>query len=379
MGPQHADRGSTTRTRRPNAGPRPRGPRLPGVLAVVLTVAVALVPSAPAAAATATSPAGVASPAWGQDRELTVMTRNLYLGADIATLFDVSGPEELAARTEALFRDVLASDFPARARAVAEEVAAERPDVLGLQEVSEFVVRAPDGTVDTLDYLAVLRDALARRGLAYEVQVAHENFVGEQPLPDGSTVRLADRDVILTRTGVAVANPRAGRYDAAAEVPVFGDLVLEVVRGWTSVDVTVRGETVRVWNTHLETDLFPAVQLRQGFELLALARSPRMPTVVLGDLNSRGDRTGTATYGLFRLALFADAWRQRHDTPGFTCCQAADLRNEESLLSERIDHVLHRGVGWTRASEVVGDEPGDRVGGLWPSDHAGVVATLLVL
>jgi hypothetical protein len=24
----------------------------------------------------------------------------------------------------------------------------------------------------------------------------------------------------------------------------------------------------------------------------------------------------------------------------------------------------------------VGDEPQDRIGGLWPSDHAGVVATL---
>ncbi|NIL98463.1 MAG: hypothetical protein GTO53_11260 [Planctomycetales bacterium] len=77
-------------------------------------------------------------------------------------------------------------------------------------------------------------------------------------------------------------------------------------------------------------------------------------------------------------AGFLDAWSETHPSdPGFTCCQDPDLLNPVSLNSQRIDLVLHR-AGWeSLAAEVVGEDPADRTpSGFWPSDHAGVVATV---
>ena len=71
-----------------------------------------------------------------------------------------------------------------------------------------------------------------------------------------------------------------------------------------------------------------------------------------------------------------DAWNK--DDPGFTCCQDGDLRNPDSKLSFRIDLVLYRGDFHVENIELVGDKQADKttLSGLWPSDHAGVVATL---
>jgi hypothetical protein len=62
---------------------------------------------------------------------------------------------------------------------------------------------------------------------------------------------------------------------------------------------------------------------------------------------------------------------------GFSCCQAEDLRNTASLLDERVDLVLLKGALTAKQVVVVGDESADRTeSGLWPSDHAGVAATI---
>jgi hypothetical protein len=91
---------------------------------------------------------------------------------------------------------------------------------------------------------------------------------------------------------------------------------------------------------------------------------------------------------MIRDAGFADAWMEAGPAPGFpgfTCCQASDLRNLTSELDERIDFVFIRlpegkGPGEHIPDrievDVVGDEAGDRIGpdNIWPSDHAGIVA-----
>src|SRR5690606_34770840 len=101
----------------------------------------------------------------------TVMTRNLYLGADLTPLFAAQTPAELVAAATAVWQQVLASDFPARAEALADEVAEQQPLVIGLQEVSLWrtsdVPGQPAQAV-ALDFLDVYLDALADEGLAYE-------------------------------------------------------------------------------------------------------------------------------------------------------------------------------------------------------------------
>ena len=149
-------------------------------------------------------------------------------------------------------------------------------------------------------------------------------------------------------------------------------------RGWTSIDVKLRGQRFRVVNTHLE-GFSAAAQLAQGAELLAGPAGSTLRTLLIGDFNSRADGTGTPTYGLLRAAGFADAWSDVHPgDPGLTCCWETHLLSPVPPFDERIDLVLARGSFAALRAEIVGEDAvADRTpSGLFHSDHAGVVATL---
>ena len=76
---------------------------------------------------------------------------------------------------------------------------------------------------------------------------------------------------------------------------------------------------------------------------------------------------------------YADTWNLRPgNPPGFTCCQAGDLLNLESILRERIDVIFtnEEPAGQIKVN-VTGNDESDRTpSGLWPSDHAGVVTRM---
>jgi hypothetical protein len=79
-------------------------------------------------------------------------------------------------------------------------------------------------------------------------------------------------------------------------------------------------------------------------------------------------------YGILRRAGFVDAWTRGG---GLTCCHAVELHDPNPTLTKRVDLVLTKRGFRSLRIDVVGEEPADRTeGGLWPSDHAGVVATL---
>jgi hypothetical protein len=72
-------------------------------------------------------------------------------------------------------------------------------------------------------------------------------------------------------------------------------------------------------------------------------------------------------------------WTAVHDpNGGFTSGQSELLDNVPSLLDHRIDDALYQPTAVEALeADVIGDELNDRTfSGLWPSDHAGVVATL---
>ncbi len=335
-----------------------------------------------------------------------VMTRNVYAGAPLERLFDSGlAAAELPAAAAALWSNIQSTDFGERALALAAEVASERPDLIGLQEVSVYVTQTPGDAAfggtnsaadTTLDFRRLLRSALAARDLDYALVSASQNFVGELPILDPSSpnsttdVRLIDFDVILARSDIEVLNPQHGRFAAYLEVAI-GGVLLPIHRGWASIDAQLAGRTVRFITTHLEPgEVDPEIQVAQGRELLEVVQRldrehGQLPTILLGDLNSATDGTETPTYGNMIAAGFSDAWPAGDD--GLTCCQASDLRNERSSLDRRYDVILLRGELGTptpslrgrRLQRLVGAEPGDRTpSGLWPSDHAGVVATVLL-
>ena len=320
------------------------------------------------------------------DGGLTVMTRNIYLGADVDPLIAAPPPlvPFVAAET---FATIQATDFPARAEALADEIAATNPHLVGLQEVVLLRTQTPGdaafggttpATVVFQDFLEILMDELRARDLEYQVAVVQENVDAEVPTSTGIDVRLTDRDVILVRDDVEFSDPEHAHY-TVNQLVLIGGRPLFILRGWTSVVASVGDDTFRFFNTHLEVQSGAAVQVAQATELLAVARAEPLPVIMVGDFNSDAGGTQTPTYGLLTGAGLRDVWLDVHPaTPGLTCCHAPDLRNETSILNQRIDLILLGEAFKTRThAVVVGDEPRDRTpSGLWPSDHAGVVAAL---
>ena len=310
---------------------------------------------------------------------LTVMTRNLYVGTEFGPLMGATTLEEALAAVPEVYGEILGSDFAERAERIAEEVAATRPDVVAVQEA--VLLRAgpadEEPTKDVLDYLELLRAALHRHGLDYEVAGSVWNIDATMPsgFPPTENLRVTDRGALLSRPGLEVSDVRTGTYEAKASMDVGGGAV-PLSRGWISARVDVDSEAVLLVATHLETNQFPQAQEAQAAELLAGPLVTDLPAILAGDINAQA--TYAPAYRAVVDAGFTDAWIAAHgEEPGLTCCQDADLRTPDSKLYERIDLVLLRGPWKVRDVIRTGFDPSARTpSGLWPSDHAGVVATL---
>ena len=364
---------------------------------VALTVigcadAVAPTPAPPALAVVALPDAGA--------RGLTVMTRNLYLGADLFAVVE-GDPRQLPLRVIQAWQHILMMNFPERAGSIADEIAATSPELIGLQEVPLYRID-PTGdaafggtnpaTVVALDYLPTLQSALAARGQCYNAVASNSLTDVELPAIVSASplrfidIRYTDRDVILARCDVPTSDAQSGVYTAKVVFTV-GPTSIPAPRGWTSTLATVGGVTFRFANTHLETDGSPAIQVAQANELLGVLAAESNPVVLVCDCNSAADGSQTATYGLLTgSGGFADAWSEAHPRdPGYTS-SLPDGFFTDPLLRTRIDLVLARygfnaspnaGIVGGVHADVVGETSAERTAsGLWPSDHAGVVATL---
>jgi endonuclease/exonuclease/phosphatase (EEP) superfamily protein YafD len=326
-----------------------------------------------------------AHPPQHAQRHLTVATYNLYLGADLTPLFSASSPQELVQRAGQIYANVVKTDFPSRAQAIAKLLAANPPDVAGLQEVSLWETGPIGGPLSpSYDFLELLLAALASHGLAYRPVAVNVNLSSDPtPISATTAARLTDRDVIIARSDLAgsqlkVGRPESRNFAATLVIPgAIPGLSFRVPRGWSAVDVKLRGKTVRFANTHLEA-FSAGVRNQQARELAAALAGSASPVVLVGDLNSEPADTAGA-YGSLAAVGYVDAWVVVHGPAGgFTAGQTELLDNLPSKLDHRIDYVLYqpRGVEAV-AAQVLGEELEDRTAAaLWPSDHAGVMAAL---
>ena len=352
----------------------------------------------------------------GGGKELNVMTRNLYLGADLAPAISASGLTAFTEATGQILREVTANDFPVRSQGLAEEILKKKPDLVGLQEAALWRTGPPSLEVflntgakpaaQTVryDYLAELLAQLNKgKGKPqYRVAVSQDEFDFEAPAnengvagdgPNGAIPnaeingRLTMRDVILVRNGAGVTfkHPQAGHFANLLQVTVSG-VNLTVTRGWVAIDAKVRGSKLfRFVNTHLEAfdpaTQVPSIRALQAGELVAAGgpATTSLPVILLGDLNSDDDTVEPGDQQAYRTLLGA-GMRERSTNSPLGCCLKSSLLavgagGSVADFNHQVDHVMTRDPKEVKlkASYVTGRQP---VRGFWDSDHAGLYSAL---
>jgi endonuclease/exonuclease/phosphatase family metal-dependent hydrolase len=348
----------------------------------------------------------------GHGKVVNVMTRNLYLGADLAPAIGAPSLEAFAAATGQILREVSQNDFPTRAKGLAQEILQEKPDLVGLQEVAlwrtgppslaPILGAGPSATTARYDYLQLLLDQLNKGADHYEVVTSQNEFdleapgdengvAGDGPEPAIANAeingRLTMRDVILARRGAGVqtANPQSGNFKALLAVPILGQ-PLTIKRGWTAVDAKVRGSNwFHFVNTHLEAfdpaALVPSIRAQQAAELVASGgpATSSLPVVLVGDLNSDDDTVEPGDQQAYRTLQEAGMFERSTGEP-LGCCLESSLLAEGAGGSvadfdHQVDHVMTSDPRDIRLedSEVTGLLP---VNGFWDSDHAGLFSAL---
>jgi endonuclease/exonuclease/phosphatase family metal-dependent hydrolase len=348
-------------------------------LLVGAIAALALVATIVAPATAAPNPHG--------ERRIEVATYNLYLGANLQPLFGATGGD-LVAAAAAVFAHVQQTDFPARAAAIAAQIAEAEPLVVGLQEVALWQTAPlsdPSRLTTQYDFLALLLDALAAAGHPYRIGVINANFSGMLPISATTLAAFTDRDAIIVRADVSPGEVKASgatphTFVATLPVPLGGGTI-QIPRGYSTIDLQIRGRAVRVVNTHLEA-FNETVRNLQAQELAAAVAASPLPVVLLGDINSLpGDAAGA--YGVLVGAGSVDGWIEAMgSTPGYTAGQTDDLNNVPSTIDHTVDYVFRSGcllAALKGSGDILGEELDDRTpSGLWPSDHAGVVLTMRI-
>lgn len=90
-----------------------------------------------------TCSAVIAARANESEREIKVMTYNMYHGTDLLDIFMSQTPDQLLQEVGEAFSDVQASLPDERIDEIADQIASNSPDVVGLQEVALWRYGAP--------------------------------------------------------------------------------------------------------------------------------------------------------------------------------------------------------------------------------------------
>lgn len=351
--------------------------------------------------------AALAGAARADRRSVTVMTQNLYQGTEFRHIQALAGKtptfSEAIAASTADYHTYLATRFPDRAKQIAAEIVQNKPALIGLQEVATWHAGAFDAQHPfalpapvTEDFTQVLLEAIAAEGMRYKVASRHDgNFTLAFPVatPTGlMAVGMVESGVILARADLPpgqlkLSNPQSGTF--VARLPLIPNPLdpdpphgFQFTNSWQSVDAKVRGKTFRFITTHLDA-LAPGGVLTgpQALELLAGPADTSLPVIVTGDMNS-GPNTGPAAYENFLAGGLTDTWVAAGlGEPPNTCCHLEPedlLTDPNTLYTKNIDHIFTRGEFSVLDEHLVGNvvptpPPSPFI---WPSDHAGMVATL---
>ena len=361
-----------------------------GILAGLLLIA---------ACAESTDPSALAAPTRGAtggggSGAVTVYTQNLFVGADVDGVINALNSGDPNAAFAALAQAVATldtTDFAARAGAIADEIARTRPHMVGFQEGSKIDIDlTPLGAPLTahVDFLADLRSALDARGLEHYVLADSQANIQVHLL--GGLVNLVDYDIMLVDQDRVTLGATEKHHFSHNNGDLGG---IDFVRGYILAHLTIDDRPYLAVTLHTEgTDAtaygidYHQLHAQQLQDVVDAVAGVETPVLVFGDLNDHDD---SPMYTVMTDGGFTDTWAAlRPGVEGKTCCRIPSLTDTGPGLdrfAERIDFIFARGFGHV-ARPVNGSItrfgflPSDRVAGqdgtIWPSDHAGLVATL---
>lgn len=244
------------------------------------------------------------------DATVTVVSRNIYLGADVGSALELL--PDMPAAAQLMWEQVTATDFSRRAPLLAAELAADAPDVVAIQEATTWECRPTlfGSSTVVFDILEQLLGATQDTGVEYALASAGDRTAMNPGysipvLPYLTTVRDPQTFQPLFGTdsaacGFTIGDALLVRADRADDVRDVGQgdystiysivpVLFEIDRGYVWIDLAVGSGEVRFVTTHLESlwsEGATPVNALQAQELVEVVDGWGLPLVVMGDFNS---------------------------------------------------------------------------------------------
>ena len=360
---------------------------------------------------------------------IKVMSRNLYLGADVGIA--LAKIPNMPAAAQFMWDQVQKTDFSLRKKILAAQIRTESPDVIGIQEATIWYCKAHfwSGKTEVFNFT---QELLAELGGDYVIAAkngveANNPGYSIGPIPfltkvnDPKTFQAlfgqndADcgfqiGDALLIKKSLSQYVNQVGNSEYKDVYKVVPTL-MEIYRGYSWADITVQGTNVRFVTTHLES-LWDANKVPkaadQARQLVADLEKTKSPIVVIGDFNSdpRDPRPLDApnpgeqptasdkcpagssicnAYKVMREAGFTDSGPDASDPSTYSWGMNALLTGPDTKRAEvaqkmgnrfgftdRLDYIFVKNGIKVLTSKIIGQTAP------YGTDHAGVVTQLNV-
>jgi endonuclease/exonuclease/phosphatase family metal-dependent hydrolase len=360
----------------------------------------------------------------------TVMSRNIYLGADVGVALELI--PNMPAAAQFMWDQVNKNDFSKRSFALAAEIQAYKPDVIGLQEATIWyckknawskkieVFNFTDQLLQALggDYVLASKDGKTAFNPGYSINPIpfltivkdperFQKIFGQDKAACG--FQIGDALAIKKELAQQVLNVGNTEYEASYSIV---PTLMTIYRGYTWADINIANIPVRFVTTHLESiwdeNKVPNAA-KQATQLIKDVKETNMPLVIIGDFNSdpRDPRPINAAnpglqptaskecpagsskcnaYRLMKEAGFNDAGPDSSDPTTYTWgmnalltgpdpdrLKSAQGMGNEYGFTDRLDYIFTKNGVDVSTSQIIGYKAP------YATDHAGVFAEFTIL
>ena len=353
------------------------------------------------------------------DKKITVMSRNIYLGADVGVAMKLL--PNFPAAAQFMWDQVRATDFTKRAPKLAAEFAAAKPDVIGIQEATIWYCKKDlwSGKVEVFNFLNTLVSETKKTGVGYSLARASSDDKKTTFNPGYSIAAIPYLTKVIdpatfqpifkqnsASCGFTIGDAILVRDDRLKDVVAIGTseydatysiipALMTIYRGYSWLDLKTDNTRVRIVTTHLESiwdkDKVPNSVL-QAKQLIKDLESTNLPLVVMGDFNADprdprsadapnpGDQPvvgkacpkasdhGCNPYWLMRDAGFVNVSPDENDPKNFSWGATALLNGPDPLraveakkmgndfgFTDRLDYIFTKNFGVKISSSMAGN------------------------